>query len=44
MEKLAKEIERVLKQEKTDKAKKLKAMQIKQLTEIIKNENVKKER
>ena len=44
MEKLSKEIERVLKQEKTNKAKQLKAMQIKQLTDIIKNENVKKER
>lgn len=44
MEKLSKEIERILKQETTEKAKRLKAMQIKQLTEIIKNENVKKER
>lgn len=44
MEKLSKEIERVLNQEKTNKAKRLKAMQIKQLTDIIKNENVKKEK
>lgn len=40
MEKLSKEIERILKQEKTNKAKRLKAMQIKQLTDFIKNENI----
>lgn len=41
MEKLSKEIERILKQETTKKGKQLKAMQIKQLTDIIKNENLK---
>lgn len=44
MEKLSKEIERILKQETTEKAKRLKAMQIKQLTDIIKNENLKGDR
>jgi len=44
MEKLSKEIERILKQETTNKAKQLKAMQIKQLTDFIKNENLKGDR
>lgn len=44
MEKLSQEIERIMKQETTEKAKQLKAMQIKQLTDIIKNENLKGDR
>ena len=44
MEKLSKEIERILKQETTNKAKQLKAMQIKQLTDFIKNESLKGDR